>query len=231
MNRNFCISMMLGKRVIAINAARKTNNTAIILKAALDGAKSEGAQTELIHLHDYNFLGCKGCMACKMLKNVPPKMCLQNDALSPILEKCLYQADSIIVGGPVYFWQAGGVFRSFSERFLYPFLIYGSPDKNYFPKNGVKKCGLIFTMGASKSMIDDLTCNKKGEDAMQVWQDCYSRLFGKAETLRVYYTYHVKNFKGYELDCLNEPARKQYHDQNWERDLKLAYEMGKKLAK
>lgn len=222
---------MISKRIIAINAARKTHNTAIMLKAALYGAKSEGAQTEMIHLQDYTFLGCRGCMACKMLKNVPPKMCLQQDELSPILEKCIYQADSIIVGGPVYFMQAGGIFRSFSERFLYPFSIYGSPNRNYFPKNGVKKCGLIFTMGATKSIIDDFTSNKKGNDAMQVWFDCFSRFFGNVETLRVYYTYHVKNFKGYELDCLNEPARKQYHDQTWERDLKLAYEMGKKLAK
>ena len=222
---------MMCKRVIAINAARKNNNTAMMLKTALDGAKSEGAKTELIHLQDYNFLGCRGCMECKMLKNIPPKMCLQKDELSPILEKCIYQADSIIVGGPIYFMQAGGIFRSFAERFLYPFSIYGSPNRNYFPKNGVKKCGLIFTMGATKSIIDDFTCNKKGADAMQVWADCFSRFFGNVDTLRVYYTYHVKNFKGYELDCLNEPARKQYHDQTWERDLKLAYEMGKKLAK
>lgn len=220
---------MLQKKVIAINAARKTHNTAIMLKEALNGAKSQGAKTELIHLHDYTFLGCRGCMACKQLKNIPPRQCLQNDQLTPLLEKCIYQADAIIVGGPVYFWQSGGVFRSFSERFLYPFLIYGSPGKTYYPKNGAKKCGLIFTMGATKSTIDGLTANEKGEDSMQVWQNCYKMIFGDVDTLRVYYTYHVKNFKGYELDCLNEPARKEYHDETWERDLKLAYEMGKKL--
>ena len=40
------------RKVIAINAARKNNNTAAMLKKALEGAKSEGAQTELIHLQD-----------------------------------------------------------------------------------------------------------------------------------------------------------------------------------
>ena len=45
------------RKVLAINAARKTHNTAIMLQKALEGAKSEGAQTEIIHLHDYNVNG------------------------------------------------------------------------------------------------------------------------------------------------------------------------------
>lgn len=133
-----------------------------MLQKALEGAKSEGSQTELIHLHDINVNGCKGCMACKKLKNVPPRSCLQRDELSPILEKCVYDADSVIVGGPIYFWQPGVIFRSFSERLLYPYFIYGAPEgKNYYPRKD-QKWGLIDTMGAPKSMIDNFTCNKYG---------------------------------------------------------------------
>lgn len=221
---------MSARKVIAINAARKNHNTAEMLKSALEGAKSIGAETELIHLQDYNFLGCRGCMACKMIKNAPPKCCLQNDELTPILNKVVYEADSVIVGGPIYMWQPGGIFRSFSERLLYPYFIYGGfPEKSYYPRKD-QKCGLIFTMGAPKLMIDEITCNKKGEDSMQVWQNFYKGTFGHLETLKVYLTYHVKNFNGYELDCLNEPARKEYHEITWDRDLKSAYKMGKKLA-
>lgn len=219
------------RKVLAINAARKTNNTAIMLQKALEGAKSEGAQTELIHLHDFNVNGCKGCMACKKLKNVPPRSCLQRDDLSPILEKCVYEADSVIVGGPIYFWQPGGIFRSFSERLLYPYFIYGAPQgKNYYPRKD-QKWGLIYTMGAPKSMVDDFTCNKQGEDSMDAINKFYKMLFGNVEELKVYMTYHVKNFKGYELDCLNEPERKVHHDQTWEKDLEKAYQMGKRLVK
>lgn len=219
------------RKVLAINAARKTNNTAIMLQKALEGAKSEGAQTEIIHLHDINVNGCKGCMACKKLKNVPPRSCLQRDELSPILEKCVYEADSVIVGGPIYFWQPGGIFRSFSERLLYPYFIYGAPQgKNYYPRKD-QKWGLIYTMGAPKSMIDDFTCNKQGEDSMDALDKFYKMLFGNVEELKVYMTYHVKNFKGYELDCLNEPERKVHYDQTWEKDLEKAYQMGKRLAK
>lgn len=219
------------RKVLAINTARKTNNTATLLSKALEGAKAAGAQTEMIHLHDFNVNGCKGCMACKKLKNVPPKSCLQRDELTPILEKCVYEADSVIVGAPIYFWQPSGIFRSFSERLLYPYFIYGAPKgKNYYPRKD-QKWGLIFTMGAPKSMIDDFSLTKSGMDCMDPLAGGYKGIIGNTDVLKVYMTYHVKNFKGYELDCLNEPERKVHHEQTWEKDLEAAYEMGKKLGK
>lgn len=53
-------------KVIALNGSpRKKWNTATLLKHALDGAASKGAETELIHLYDYNYKGCISCFACK----------------------------------------------------------------------------------------------------------------------------------------------------------------------
>ena len=46
-------------KVIALNGSpRKKWNTATLLKHALDGAASKGADTELVHLYDYNYKGC-----------------------------------------------------------------------------------------------------------------------------------------------------------------------------
>ena len=46
-------------KVIAINGSpRKNWNTAIMLQSALEGAKANGAETELINLYDYEFKGC-----------------------------------------------------------------------------------------------------------------------------------------------------------------------------
>lgn len=43
---------------LAINASpRKNGNTAILLNKALEGAKSQGAEIELIHLYDLNYKG------------------------------------------------------------------------------------------------------------------------------------------------------------------------------
>ncbi|MDQ1253622.1 MAG: hypothetical protein QG646_2808 [Euryarchaeota archaeon] len=49
-------------KVIAVNGSpRKKWNTATLLEKALEGAASEGAETELIHLYDFNFKGEKRC--------------------------------------------------------------------------------------------------------------------------------------------------------------------------
>ena len=56
-------------KLIAINGSpRKNKNTATLIKHALDGATSAGAETELIHLYDLNF---KGCISCCLLYTSP----------------------------------------------------------------------------------------------------------------------------------------------------------------
>jgi len=53
-------------KVMAINGSpRKEWNTATLLENALEGAASQGAETELVHLYDLNFKGCKSCFECK----------------------------------------------------------------------------------------------------------------------------------------------------------------------
>jgi multimeric flavodoxin WrbA len=57
-------------KVIALNGSpRKKWNTATLLKHAVDGAASNGAETELIHLYDYNYKGCISCFACKVKRS------------------------------------------------------------------------------------------------------------------------------------------------------------------
>jgi len=37
----------------------------MLLKSALEGAESQGAETELIHLYDLNYKGCKSVFPVK----------------------------------------------------------------------------------------------------------------------------------------------------------------------
>jgi len=54
---------------IAMNGSpRKKWNTATLLEKALEGAASQGAETELVHLYDLNYKGCISCFACKLKK-------------------------------------------------------------------------------------------------------------------------------------------------------------------
>ena len=53
-------------KIMAFNGSpRKEWNTATLLKKALEGASSQGAKTELIHLYDLKYKGCISCFACK----------------------------------------------------------------------------------------------------------------------------------------------------------------------
>ena len=52
-------------KVIGINGSpRKKWNTAMLLAKALEGAASQGAETDSFHLYDLNYKGCVSCFAC-----------------------------------------------------------------------------------------------------------------------------------------------------------------------
>jgi multimeric flavodoxin WrbA len=73
---------------IGINGSpRKGWNTHALVKNALDGAASKGAETELLNLYDLSFQGCVSCFSCKKNGSAAPGRCALNDDLKPILEK------------------------------------------------------------------------------------------------------------------------------------------------
>jgi multimeric flavodoxin WrbA len=75
-------------KIIAFNGSpRKNWNTAMLLQKALEGAASEGAQTELIHLYDLNYKGCISCFACKTREGKSYGRCAVKDELTPVLKK------------------------------------------------------------------------------------------------------------------------------------------------
>ena len=119
-------------KVIAFNGSpRKKWNTAMLLEKALEGAASQGAETELIHLYDLNFKGCMSCFGCKIKDGKSYGKCVVKDDLAPILKK-LRMPMSIIFGSPVYYGTASGEMRSFMERLMFPYLTYTEPSKIAF---------------------------------------------------------------------------------------------------
>ncbi len=75
-------------KVVAFNGSpRKSWNTATLLNQALEGAASQGAETELIHLYDYSYKGCISCFACKLIGGKSYGRCAVDDELKPILRR------------------------------------------------------------------------------------------------------------------------------------------------
>jgi len=90
-------------KVLAINGSpRKKWNTATLLQNALDGAASQGAKTELVHLYDLNYTGCTSCFACKLKDGKSYGKCAVRDGLTPLLEK-IPDAGALILGSHIYF--------------------------------------------------------------------------------------------------------------------------------
>ncbi len=83
-------------KIAAFNGSpRKNWNTATLLNKALEGAASQGAETELIHLYDLKYKGCISCFACKTKDGSSYGKCPVQDDLAPVFKK-IEEADAII---------------------------------------------------------------------------------------------------------------------------------------
>ena len=101
-------------KLVAINGSpRKNGNTAKLIKKAIEGAQSSGADTELVHLYDLKYSGCISCFNCKRKNGASYGKCSVKDDLTPVLEE-LESADAVILGSPIYYYSVSGEMRSFS---------------------------------------------------------------------------------------------------------------------
>ena len=175
-------------KILAINGSpRKTWNTATLLNKALEGAASQGAQTELIHLFDLTYKGCISCFACKRKDGISYGKCAYQDDLTPVLEK-IDLADAVIFGSPIYFSNVTGALRSLMERMLFQYLVY---DENYSSLVTKKKpIGLIYTMNIPESALQDWGYDR----TFLANENTFTRIFGSAESLVVTDTYQFSDY-------------------------------------
>lgn len=210
--------------VIAINGSPRENwNTATLLNKVLEGAASQGAQTELIHLYNLNFKGCISCFACKLKDGKSYGQCALNDDLKPILKK-IEEADAIILGSPIYLGSATGEMRSFLERLIFQYLVY---DKNY--SNLFKKkipTALIFTMNVGESYLEQLGYNHNFKSLEMIMK----RTFGSSESILVTDTYQFEDYSKYETSAFNEEGKAKRRKEVFPKDCQKAFDMGVRFA-
>ena len=212
-------------KVMAFNGSpRKEWNTATLLGKALEGAASQGAATELVHLYDLNFKGCISCFACKTVGGESYGRCAVKDGLTPLLKE-LEAADAFILGSPIYFGTVTGEMRSFMERLLFPFFTYTMPPESLFPKR--IPTAFLYTMNVT-------------EEIMQEWgymdhfnknQSYLEMAFGPCETLLCFDTLQFKDYSKYlctRFDPVHKAKRRQ---EVFPQDCQKAFDLGAKLAR
>lgn len=211
-------------KILAFNGSpRKEWNTAILLNKALEGAASQGAETELIHLYDLNYKGCISCFACKMKGGKGYGKCAVRDELTPILRK-IEEADGIILGSPVYFGTASAEMRAFMERLLYPYIVYEA-----IPSVHTKKkinTGFIYTMGASENQMKELGYEQhfKSNEMFMTY------IFGSCETLIVTDTYQFDDYSKYAASLFDANEKARRRKEVFPIDCQKAFEMGARIA-
>ncbi|MBT0664999.1 flavodoxin family protein [Geobacter pelophilus] len=211
-------------KIIAINGSpRKKWNTATLLEKALEGAATQGAETELVHLYDLDFKGCISCFACKTRGGKSYGTCAMKDGLTPVLQK-IANADALVIGSPIYFGSVTGETRSFMERLLFQYLTYTVPYGTLFPRR--IKTGFIYTMNVTEERSKEFGYEyfyKSNERYMQL-------MLGTVESLCSFDTCQVDDYSKVVIESFDPVHKAQRHEEVFPQDCQRAYEMGARLA-
>jgi multimeric flavodoxin WrbA len=211
-------------RIIAINgSARKNWNTHILLSKALEGAKSVGAQTELINLYDLNYKGCMGCLLCKAKSSKRLGHCAVNDDLKPLLEK-IDQSDGLLLGSPIYLGEVTAMLRAFWERFIFQYLSYDDLSESLF--QGHLKTAFIYTMNATDENLQDGDYRQ----LFKGYEGTLMRYFEYAGAIKCTETLQMEDYSRFHMALLNEDERRERRENVFPEDCQKAYELGKSMA-
>ena len=208
-------------KTIVINASpRKRWNTSQIMKSASEGAKSVGASVEYIDLYDIDLKGCMSCMVCKSKKTDKIK-CYLKDDLSPIIEKIL-EADTLLIGSPIYFGKVTSHFRALMERLIFCVLSYDDYTTYYKGKMNV---GLFYTMNAPEDVY-----KLSYEEDLKENENLFKLLNAQVITYPVFNTLQVKDYSKYHMSAFNEEDKKEFKENQFPKELKEAFNIGAKLS-
>ena len=212
-------------KMIAINGSpRKNWNTATLLKKALEGAASEGAETELINLYDLDFKGCKSCFSCKVKGGKSFAKCSIKDELTPVLER-LEDAYAVILGSPIYLGNSTGEMRSFMERYIFPYITYSVDIQTYYPRN--IPVGYIYTMNITEDLFEAFGLRK----VIELNENFAKRIFGYSESLYSTNTYQFDDYSKYVADKYDPVEKAKRRKEVFPQDCQKAFDMGARFVK
>jgi multimeric flavodoxin WrbA len=98
-------------KILAIQGSPrpKVSNTEILLQQFLQGAQSQGAETETIYLKDKDIHSCVGCYTCWAKT---PGVCIFKDDMPELLEK-VRSCDIIVYATPLYNYNMTSLLKAF----------------------------------------------------------------------------------------------------------------------
>jgi len=209
-------------KVIAVNGSpRKNWNTATLLNKTLEGARSRGARTEIVHLYDLAYQGCTSCFECKMKGCPKPGRCSMSDGLSPVLER-IYACEALVLGSPIYLGNITGAMHSFIERLIFPTTSYNLGPSSLF--QGRIASAFIYTMNAPKSYA----ARQRYPAMFRINRHYLEHLNAKSLVLPSYDSHQFSEQAKYEVPQRAEGGKPA--EGHFEEDCAKAFAMGADLA-
>lgn len=102
---------MTGKKVLGIyGSPREGGNSDLLLNAALDGAKSAGAEVSSVTVRDLAIPGCRECGGCEK-----DGKCVWDDSMQKVYP-FLQEADAIFVASPIFFYAFPAQLKALIDR-------------------------------------------------------------------------------------------------------------------
>lgn len=144
----------MANRVVAIiGSYRKGGIVDQAVQAILDGARSKGAETQVLYLTDLHVEFCTNCRNCTQEPGERRGTCLQNDDLEKILGR-IDAADAVVLASPVNCWNVTAIFRRFMERLLgYAYWPWGNPAPMVRNRIPSRRAALVASSAAPGFLI------------------------------------------------------------------------------
>jgi len=141
-------------KILAINGSYRANGFTDQLLYTLSKKLEEGgAEIEQIDLRDYPINFCFNCRECTQREGNAPGKCIQNDAMTPLIDK-IEMADAYIFASPTNFGSVTALFKRFMERLVvYGYWPWGMAAPQYRKRHAPKKPAIIITSSAAPGIM------------------------------------------------------------------------------
>lgn len=198
-------------------------NTAHLLGEVVNGAASQGANAELVHLRDKKYSGCTSCFACKDPAGKYYGRCAMRDGLTGVLETA-HKADVLVLGTPVYYGGETSLMRAFMERLCFQYHLYTDKKPPLSPRK--KNVALIYTMNVKREEMAGYGTPAVIANAKGIMEE----LFAPCEVFLCCDTKQVNDYSRYEMDVWDVPGKLKRHEEIFPKELGQAFELGARLV-
>jgi multimeric flavodoxin WrbA len=107
------------KHVLGVmGSPRGGGNTQVLLDRVLEGAREEGAVTDVLRLGELFIAECDGCHVCWQGHECPKR-----DDMNPVYAQ-IEKADALVLATPVYWYGPTALMKAFIDRLVY----FNCPD-------------------------------------------------------------------------------------------------------